>query len=530
MNPKPSSPISPATTRDSNQCVDQHSTSVATFGEQLTACRNVLTQDAGLTLSRLAKTAEKCRSFGSNESGEKIEAIVQSGSASIEVLDRLFLKLNAVLKDLESCKRREDLREESRSKQKDLVSMVVSLEQDIEKEKFAVMSQTEAVDYWRSTCKLQANRINALEKRLSAQEIDIQRSSHTMTDLRHQVLEQALPFSPHMEPTQTQSLTNNVFQQYRHNNTVKVAGDGERAESGHESSSEITAANSQIANLEHKLHVAFDEKSKVQKDLTATRNILSNLEQQLLDLRAGITEFNGQKPGQADEMKQQTGTSCDSQSSTSHRTLFEQPPANNEAGTKNHTVTTPNGCRQDRTKRGAARDSIQEPTPKRSRTTASSSQTQSTNDPPAPIPSQREIRGGGDLTQSGLMSSNIDVATPQRRPRGRPRKNPQSNPYVTPARSRTSNTKRQPRDLSFHAADADGGSASEFNLGPRRKTASRTGKGLAAKRPRRTAASQSAASFPTQASASSASQKQVLLDAENSNNTNAIPFRDCRLQ
>ncbi|KAL9623034.1 MAG: hypothetical protein Q9204_007984, partial [Flavoplaca sp. TL-2023a] len=236
MNPNPSSPISPATTRDSNQCVDQHSTSVATFGEQLTASRTVLTQEAGLTLSRLAKTAGKCRSFGSDENGEKIEAIVRSGSASVEVLDRLFLKFNAVLKDLEAYKRREDLREDSRSKQEDLVSMVVSLEQDIEKEKSAVMSQTEAVDYWRSTCKLQANRIHTLEKRLSAQEIDIEHSSHTMTDLRHQILAQPLPLSTQMEPRQTQSPTNNVFQQYRQKNNVKVAGDGARAESGHESS------------------------------------------------------------------------------------------------------------------------------------------------------------------------------------------------------------------------------------------------------------------------------------------------------
>ncbi|KAL8888120.1 MAG: hypothetical protein Q9215_004409 [Flavoplaca cf. flavocitrina] len=529
MNPNPSSPISPATTRDSNQSVDQHGTSVATFGEQLTATRHVLTQEAGLTLSRLAKTAEKCRSFGSSENGEKIEAIVQSGTASIEVLDRLFLKLNAVLKDLEASKRREDLREESMSKQKDLVSLVVSLEQDIEKEKSAITSQTEAVDYWRSTCKLQANRINALEKRLSAQEIDVEHSSHTMTDLQHQILAQPLPFSPQMEPRQTRSLTNNVFQQYRHNDNVKGAGDRDRAESGHESSSEIAAANSRIANLEHKLHVSFDEKSKLQKDLTATRHILSNLEKQLLDLRAGITAFNGQKPGQANEMEQQTGMSMGSLS-TSHRTLFEQPPANNEAGTNNHTFTTPNGCLQDSTKRGAARDGIQEPTPKRGRTMATSSQTQPTKDPPAPIPSRGEIRGGGDLTQSGPMSSNIDVSMPQRRPRGRPRKNPQSNPYVTPARSRASTTKRQSRDPIVHAADAGGGSSSEFDPGSRRETAPRAGKGLANKRPRRTAASQSAASFPTQALASSASQKQVLPDTESNNITNAIPFRDCRLQ
>ena len=529
MNPNPSSPISPATTRDSNQCVDQHTTSVAILGEQLTASRNVLTQQAGLTLSRLAKTAEKCRSFGSNENGEKIEAIVQSGSASIEVLDRLFLKLNGVLKDLEASKGREDLRVESRSKQKDLVSIVASLEQDIEKEKSAVMSQTEAVDYWRSTCKLQANRINALEKRLSAQEIDIEHSSQTMTDLRHQILAQPLPFSPHMEPRQTQSLTNNVFQHYRHNNNAKVAGDGDRAVSGHESSSEIEAANGWIANLEHKLHVAFDEKSKLQKDLTATRHILSSLEQQLLDLRAGITEFNSRKPGQANGMEQQTGMSSNSLS-TSRPTLFEQPPPNNEASTNNHSVITPNGGLQDRTKRGAARDSIQEPIPKRGKPTASSSQTQSPEDPPATIPSRAEIRGGDNLTQIGPTSSNIDVTTPQRRPRGRPRKNPQSNPYVTPAQSRTSNTKRQSRDRKFHGADADGGSSSEFVPGPRRETAPRAGKGLAAKRPKRTAASQSAASFPTQTSASSASQKQVLPDTENNNNTNAIPFRDCRLQ
>ena len=519
MNPNPFSPMSPATTRDSNQCVDQHSTSVAMFGEQVTASRNVLTQEAGLTLSRLAKTAAKCLSFGSNENGEKIEAIVQSGNASIEVLDRLFVKLNVVLKDLEASKRREDLREESRSKQEDLVSMVVSLEQDIEKEKSAVMSQTEAVDYWRSTCKLQANRINSLEKRLSAQEIHIEHSSQTMTDLRHHISAQPLSLSPQEEPRQTQNLTNNIFQQYRHNN-------GDRAESGHGSSSEIVAANNRIANLEHKLHVAFDEKSKLQKDLTATRHMLSDLEQQLLNLRAGITEFNGQTSGQADEMEQQRSGSL----STSRPTLFEQPPANNEANTNNHTVTTLNGCRQDRTKRGAARDSIQEPISKRGKPTASSSQTQSPEDLPATIPSRAEIRGGGDLTQIGPTSSNIDVTTPQRRPRGRPRKNPQSNPYVTPAQSRTSNTKRQSRGRKFHGADADGGSSSEFVPGPRRETAPRAGKGLAAKRPKRTAASQSAASFSTQTSASSASQKQVLPDTENNNNTNAIPFRDCRLQ
>ncbi|KAI4268802.1 MAG: hypothetical protein LQ337_007638 [Flavoplaca oasis] len=523
MNPNPSSPISPATTRDSIRSVEQHSTSVATFGEQLTASRNVLTQEAGLTLSCLAKTAQKCRSFGRNENGEKIEAIVQSGSASVEVLDRLFLRFNAVLEDLEASKRREHLCEEGRSKQQDLVSMVASLEQDIEKERSAVISQTEAVDYWRSTCKLQTNRIDALEKRLSAKEIDIENSSQTMTDLRHQILAQPLPLSPQMEPRQTQSQTNNVFQQYRQNNNVKVAGDGDRAESGHGSSREITAANIRIANLEHKLHVASDEKSKLQKDLTATSHILSHLEQQLLDLRAGITEFNGQKSGQADEMEQQTGISSGSPS-TSRRTLFEQPPANNEASTNNHTVTTPNGCRQDRTKRGAARDGIQEPIPKRGRTTARSSQTQST------IPSRREIRGGGDLTQNEPRSSNIDVATPQRRPRGRPRKNPQSNPYITPARSQISNSKRQPRDPSVHAVHADAGSSSEFDPGSRREragceTASRTGEGLAAKRPRRTAAS-----FAAQASASSSSQKHVLPNTEDNNNTNAIPFRDCRLQ
>ncbi|KAL9037291.1 MAG: hypothetical protein Q9180_003801, partial [Flavoplaca navasiana] len=226
-----------------------------------------------MTLSRLAKTAEKCRSFGSNEDGGKIEAIVQSGSASVEVLDRLFLKFNSVLKDLEASKRREDLREEGRSKQKDLVPLVASLEQDIEKERSILITQTEAVDYWRSTCKLQANRIDALEKRLSAKGIDIEHSSHTTTDLRHQILAHPLLLLPQMEPRQTHSLTNNVFQQNPHNNHVKVAGDGDRAQSGHESSSELAAANSRIANLEHKLHVTFDEKSKLQKDLTATHHI-----------------------------------------------------------------------------------------------------------------------------------------------------------------------------------------------------------------------------------------------------------------
>ncbi|KAL9024751.1 MAG: hypothetical protein Q9180_007820 [Flavoplaca navasiana] len=412
--------------------------------------------------------------------------------------------------------------------------MVASLEQDIEKERSAVITQTEAVEYWRSTCKLQADRIDALEKRLSAKGIDIEHSSHTTTDLRRQILAQPLPLSPQIEPRQTKSLTNNVFQQNRQNNNVKVAGDGDRTELGHESSSELAAANGRITNLEHKLHVTFDEKSKLQKDLTATRQILSHLEQQLLDLRAGITEFNGRTPGQADEMQQQTGMSCGSLS-TSRRMLFELPPANNGASINNHTVTTPNGCRQDRTKRGAARDSIEEPIPKRGRATASSYQTQSAKDPPAPIPSRGEIRGGGDLTQSGPMSGNIDVAMPQRRPRGRPRKNPQSNPYVTPARSQTSNTKRQSRDPKLHGADADGGSSREFDPGSRREragceTASRTGEGLAAKRPKRTAASQSAASLPTQASASSESEKWVLFDAENNNDTNAIPFRDCLLQ